>query len=124
MKWQMPLSSGVSWREPRRTQIPAVTDRRPGMCSVKTVMPLGSLVERISSIMNSTIKNRQKLTQLRILACYKPAAKRSPNGRRPGFLWLDSALIIGGKCELFNGSGKSPGLNQLPSAGEGEATFQ
>jgi hypothetical protein len=26
---------------------------------------------------------------------------------------LDSALFIGGKCLLSNGSGKSPGLNQF-----------
>jgi hypothetical protein len=30
-----------------------------------------------------------------------------------GPYWLDSALFIGGKCSLFNGSGKSPGLNQF-----------
>jgi hypothetical protein len=28
---------------------------------------------------------------------------------------LDRPLNIGGKCGLFNGSGKSPGLNQLVS---------
>jgi hypothetical protein len=48
-----PFSSGASWREPLRTQIPAVTDRKPGMCSVTTVMPLGSRVKRTSSIMNA-----------------------------------------------------------------------
>jgi hypothetical protein len=30
---------------------------------------------------------------------------------------LDSALIIGGKCELSKGSGKSPGLNQFAFRG-------
>ena len=30
---------------------------------------------------------------------------------------LDRALIIGGKCEISNGSGKSPGLNQLVFGG-------
>jgi len=30
---------------------------------------------------------------------------------------LDRASIIGGKCELFNGSGKSPGLNQFALCG-------
>ena len=32
---------------------------------------------------------------------------------------LDRALIIGGKCELSNGSGKSPGLNQFVFSGSG-----
>jgi hypothetical protein len=26
---------------------------------------------------------------------------------------LDRALFIGGKCQIFNGSGKSPGLNPV-----------
>jgi hypothetical protein len=30
---------------------------------------------------------------------------------------LDSASIIGGKCEPSNGSGKSPGLNQFAFCG-------
>jgi hypothetical protein len=30
---------------------------------------------------------------------------------------LDSTQIIGGKCELSNGSGKSPGLNQFAFCG-------
>ena len=32
-------------REPRRTHIPAVTDRSPGMCSVRIMTPLGSVVD-------------------------------------------------------------------------------
>jgi hypothetical protein len=41
----MPLSSGVSCREPRLTQMPTVTERKPGICSVKTVRPFESLVD-------------------------------------------------------------------------------
>jgi len=53
----------------------------------------------------------------RILARGKPAAKWSQNGRCLGARLLDSTWIIGGKCELSNGSGKSPGLNQFAFCG-------
>jgi hypothetical protein len=60
IKWQIPLSSAVSWREPRRTQMPAVTDRSPGMCSVRTTIPFGIFVDCTSSIIcwnsNSALK--------------------------------------------------------------------
>src|SRR5258705_9150692 len=58
----------------------------------------------------------------RILARGKPAAKWSQNGRWSGVRLLDSTWIIGGKCELSNGSGKSPGLNQFAIA-YGETAF-
>ena len=93
------------------------------MCSVKTVMPFGSRVKRTSSIMDIQPKNWQKVMSLRILARGKPAAKWSQNGRWLGVRLLDSTWIIGGKCELSNGSGKSPGLNQFAFCGYGETAF-
>ena len=44
MKWQTPFQSAGSWREPRLTQMPTVAERRNGIGSVRTVSPLGSLV--------------------------------------------------------------------------------
>ena len=123
MKWQMPLSSGVSWREPYRTQIPAVTDRRPGICSVKTVMPLESLVERTSSIMYCAI---QKLAE--ITTAPHPSTPESGGKVELKLIsgWaakLDSALFIDGKCPLSNGSGKSPGQNQFAFKTKGAAVL-
>jgi hypothetical protein len=43
----------------------------------------------------------------------KRRAKFIPKLRVEGLSDIDRALIIGGKCEISNGSGKSPGLNQL-----------
>jgi hypothetical protein len=40
VKWQRPFSSGVSWREPRRAQIPKLTERKPGISSLRMVSPL------------------------------------------------------------------------------------
>jgi len=62
MKWQIPLSSGASRRQPRRTQMPTLTDRKPGMCSVKTVMPWACLVDRTSSSMYGTIPKLEEIT--------------------------------------------------------------
>jgi hypothetical protein len=53
MKWQMPFISGRSWREPRLTQTPTVTERKDGMNSVRTVRPVGNLVARTSSVIIS-----------------------------------------------------------------------
>jgi hypothetical protein len=50
MKWQMPFKGGGSWREPRRTQTPTVTERSCGIRSLKTVRPLGKRVVRTSSV--------------------------------------------------------------------------
>jgi hypothetical protein len=60
---------------------------------------------------------------LRILARGKPGAKWSQNGHWTGAGLLDRPSIIGGKCELSNGSGKSPGLNQFAFCGYGETAF-
>ena len=46
-----------------------------------------------------------------------------PIRRCSGTTLLDSTSIIGGKCELSNGSGKSPGLNQFTFCGYGETAF-
>jgi hypothetical protein len=46
--------------------------------------------------------------------------KMEPKWARLRARLLDSAWIIGGKCELFKGSGKSPGLNQFAFCGYGE----
>jgi hypothetical protein len=41
----MPFCAVVSWREPRLTQMPRVTERSPGIYSVKIVRPLESFVD-------------------------------------------------------------------------------
>lgn len=62
MKWQIPFSSAVSWRDPRRTQIPAVTDLNPGICSVRMTIPLGSFVDLTSSIIPLETKLSESCT--------------------------------------------------------------
>ena len=44
MKWAMPLSPGVSARDPTGTQIPAVADRRYGTRSLTIATPFSSTV--------------------------------------------------------------------------------
>ena len=83
------------------------------MCSVKTVMPLGSLVERTSSIMCGTISKLEEITTAPNPSTPESAVKAEPKLIPERAAMLDSALFIGGKCVLFNGSGKSPGLNQF-----------
>jgi|GEM_PF-4177673 len=48
MKWEMPLTSGDSSREPQSIQTPMATERRWGMDSVRTSRPLGRVVVRMS----------------------------------------------------------------------------
>jgi hypothetical protein len=48
MKWEMPLTSGASSREPQSIQTPMATDRMCGMRSVRTSRPLGRVEERVS----------------------------------------------------------------------------
>src|SRR5262249_46223336 len=74
MKWQIPLSCGDSCREPRRTQIPRVTDRSPGMCSVRIVRPFGSRVVLTWSIIDAR-KPDSKSSGKNIVRRRKVAAK-------------------------------------------------
>ena len=47
-KWEMPLTSGASSREPESIQTPMETLRMCGMASVSTSRPLGRVVVRMS----------------------------------------------------------------------------
>jgi hypothetical protein len=63
------------------------------------------------------MKNSAEIIQLRILARRKPAAKWRQKAPRTTMRLLDRGLIIGGKCQIFMGSGKSPGLNHFALCG-------
>jgi hypothetical protein len=45
-KWEIPLTSGASWREPERIHTPADTERMWGISSLMIVSPLGRTVLR------------------------------------------------------------------------------
>src|SRR5262245_29244208 len=47
MKWEIPFSLSVSWRDPCLSQTPRQTDLILGMASVRRVRPLGRTCRRI-----------------------------------------------------------------------------
>ena len=51
------------------------------------------------------------------------SGKVQPIRRCLGTTLLDSTSFIGGKCDLSNGSGKSPGLNQFAFCSYGETAL-
>ena len=44
MKWEMPFSASLSWREPFSTQMPRLTERWSGISWETTRMPLSRTV--------------------------------------------------------------------------------
>jgi len=97
--------------------------RSPGIAQLKTEMPVWIELSEL----RQSVDIQQKLAESYVtphLARGKTGGKVEPNGRWLGARLLDSTWIIGGKCELSNGSGKSPGLNQFAFCGTARLPLQ
>src|SRR2546428_3031710 len=85
--------------------MPTVTDRKLGMCSVKTVMPLGSLVHRTSSIMYGTIPKLEELTTAPHPSTPESGVKAEPKSIRQRPRCLTAPCLLAENASYY-GSGK------------------